>query len=517
MPQVQCCSITGGSLSKGRLERRLELGRWRSLRIILARIAIVFCCCLVSPAPTQAQAAGWTDPWKIFETEGRASEAEIVGDPSGVVHVFWAYGAPGNEDSGTGQAIYYARKHDGAWSEPVDVLVSPGGRGARMHAVAVDIAGYLHVVWSGGDALYYSRAFAPEAGSATGWTSTKALISGVSALEPAIALGPDDALYAVWTQARSGLAFTHSEDSGTSWATPQVIYPADGEDELARWGRLAVDGAGRIHAVLTYTVNDPEAQYGRSDANLLYYLRSDDGGDTWSEPFLVTPEPDFGEINVATFGADRVHLVWNGRAGRHGRYHRWSQDGGATWSDIQEVLAPAPRHPLGDGGLTGFPALAVDATGTLHMVSATGGGDYYFRWTDGDWTPPVLISPGLDGSGVTQTVNSLEQPSIAISGGSQLHAVFHDGFERIWYTSTAIDAPAETPLPLPTIAAPVEATATATASPTPSPEPHSTPAPLPGAMVAQSSSPLPPLLEGAAPAVLLVLIVIVAYGRRLRH
>lgn len=461
----------------------------------------------------------WDPPRALFETEGRASEPVVIADPSGAIHVFWAYAAPGAEEEGWAQAIYHASQQDGAWSEPVDVLVSPGGRVARTHSVAADSRGYLHIVWSGGDTIFYSRAFALEAGAAGAWVPPEAFVSGIVALEPAIAVGPDDTLYAVWTQARSGLMFVRSDDGGESWTTPQVLYRADSNNELARWGRIAVDQRGRIHVVLTYTIEDPEARYGRRDANLLYYLRSDDSGATWSEPFLVTPEPDFGQINVVTLGEDVVHLVWNGRAGRHGRYHRWSQDGGETWSAIGEVIAPAPANPLGNGGLTGFPALAVDAAGALHMVTTAEQGNFHLRWQDGAWSSPVLISPGLDGRGVTGQSSSLEQPSIAISQGNQLHAVFHDGFERIWYTSAAIDAPYVAPIALPTPAsvpaALPAATPTAVLSPTAQPTPAVPPMTQTG--TPDNPSAIAPLLLGVAPAVLLIGAVVVWASTRRRR
>lgn len=481
-------------------------------------ILLLFAIAPINSRELQAQqAAGvWMPPFKLFETEGRASEAEVVSDPFGMVHVFWAYGEPGAEDKGEAEAIYYTRRENDAWTEPIDVLISPGGRGARMHSVAVDGDGYLHIVWSGGNALLYSRAFTLEAGTAHGWIPPQALTFGVSVSEPALAIAPDNTLYAVWTQANRGLMFIRSEDGGHNWSTPQIIYQADRDNELARWGRIATDQKGRLHVVLTYTLNDLEARYGRTDAMQLYYLRSDDRGATWSEPFLVTPEPDFGEINVVTFGEDTVHLVWNGRAGRHGRYHRWSGDGGKTWSDTLEVLSPAPQNPLGTGGLTGFPALTTDAIGVLHMVSTTGGGDYYFRWSNGIWSSPSLISPGLDGSGVTKTDNSLEQPSITISQGNQLHAVFHDGFERIWYTDSRIDAPAQSPqvLTTPELTSTVTHADNAMIVTTGIPEPTPLPILFDRLVPPTSRSPLTSIWAGALSAILLAGLVFMAHSIR---
>jgi hypothetical protein len=123
--------------------------------------------------------------------------------------------------------------------------------------------------------------------------------------------------------------------------------------------------------------------------------------------------------------------------------------------------------------------MAVDATGVVHLVSTTGGGNYYFSWQDGRWSPPVLISPGLDGRGVTGSNSSLEQPAVAISEGNRLHAAFHDGFERIWYTMRRLGAPHQAPHPLPTLA------------PTPSPAPPATPTSLAEAATAPPTAAAP--------------------------
>lgn len=476
---------------------------------------------LLLPVPFQvsslvvlAQAGQWAPPLNLFETEGRASEAEVVADSAGTVHVFWAYGAPGAEESGNTQAIYYARKDQTGWSTPLDILVSPGGREARFHSVTIDKAGFLHIVWSGGAALYYSRAYAPEAGSATAWTAPLTLASGTLIAEPAIAVDENGNLYAVWTQGFAGLMFAYSQNGGQRWSTPQVIYRAAQDNELARWGRIAVDQRGRLHVALTYTVRNPANTQERSDPNYLYYLRSDDGGVTWSEPFLVAPEADFGEINVATFETDIVHLVWNGRAGRHGRYHRWSQDGGQSWSSVVEILAPSPENPIGTGGLTGFPTLATDSTGTLHLVSATGRGQYYFSWTAAGWTAPLLISSGVVGGGVTNTTESIEQPSLAIGEGNQLHVVFHDGFERIWYTTAATAAPHQPAISLPT----PDMAATLAASPLPTATVAQEPTPVPVRALestpASTGSPFSPLLVGLLPTLLLLGAFVVFYGAR---
>jgi hypothetical protein len=462
----------------------------------------------------------WDTPTNLFETTGRASEAEVVTDQSGIVHVFWAYGAPGDEDLANTQSIYYTRYKNNAWSVPIDVLVSPENRSARMQSVVADNQGYLHIVWSGGNALFYSRAFAPEAGSAMGWSTPLALTSNVGVGEPAIINDNDGGLFVVWTQAGNGLMFARSENSGSNWSNPQTIFVANQPNELARWGRIAVDEAGRLHVSLTHTVRLNVLQdESRNDPNYLVYLNSYDGGRNWSEPFQIAPDLDFGEVNVIAFGENTVHLVWNGRAGRHGRYHRLSEDGGLTWKNTTEILAPAPKNPIGDGGLTGFPALVTDATGTLHMVTATGGGDYYFTWNAGTWSQPMLISQGLGGSGVTNSTNSLEQPSIALSEGNRIHVVFHDGFERIWYTASVLNTPFQPSIelitPINILTTSVEANTTLS----PLVDKVSTPAPTLSSdkMSPTSSLPFNPLFFSILSTGLFLIILIVIYISRHRN
>ncbi|MDX1614005.1 MAG: sialidase family protein [Candidatus Promineifilaceae bacterium] len=373
----------------------------------------------------------------LFETRGRASEAEVVSDREGTVHVFWSAQPPDDSVGSRIDSIYTVRLADGLWSSAVDILVSPEGRVARNHSVAVDNDGYLHIAWSGGNAIYYSQAHVSRSLDPSAWTEPYLLSGGQNHLEPDIAVGNAGQVYVVWTQSGSGLRLAISGDGGRSWDGPRTIFEAPGGSELARWGRLSVDAAGRLHVGLTHVVSN-SSEEGPSELNHLYYLRSDDGGLSWTSPFRVETEPDYGELNLTTFG-DTVHLVYNGRAYLEGRYHRWSSDGGVTWSPAETIVAPDSGESAGQGGLNGFPALVVDRQGTLHVVASADAGVFYLYLQNGNWSQPELISPAIAGTGLTGRTRSLEQPAVALASGNMLQAVFHDGFERIWYTSGTLD------------------------------------------------------------------------------
>ena len=460
-------------------------------------------------AAARQDAGIWSPPQFLFETTGRASEPEIIVDNAGTVHVFWAYGNPENEADGTGQSLYYAQQQNGVWSDPTDILVSPGGRVARMPAVALDERGYLHLAWSGGNAIYYSRAYATEAGAPQGWAEPAAFTLYVAAYEPDVVAVGDD-VYLLWTEASNGLVFARSADGGRHWTPPRTIFAAPGAQELARWGRLAVDGAGRLHVALSL-VRDNDLAAPRADPIYMVYLRSENAGSTWTDPWLIAPEPDYGEVTVITHGANDVHLFWNGRAGTHGRYHRQSPDGGQTWSDVETVVAAG--SPLGLGGLTGFPAVVVDARGDLHLVSTSNPQNFYTRWHNGTWSDPVVISDGVRGAGVTGASVNMEMPSLALGQGNQLYAVFHDGQERIWTTGYTLDLPAVPPHPLATVT-PMPAATITTAPP---PAPTNTPMPtFPPAAPAPLASPYASLLWGLASAgIFLTLALLIARARHI--
>lgn len=390
---------------------------------------------------------GWSQPLMLVETRGRVSHPELVVDSAGTPHVFWEYGAEYDEEDGAGQAIYYTTWSNGDWSEPVDVVVSPDYLTARLPNVAIDVQDRFHLVWSAGDRIFYSQADVANAGTAQGWTTPLPLNSGASSLEPTIALSPTGQIFVVWTQAGAGLMFVRSVDGGQNWSNPLPIFLATGTRELAGSGRIAVDAVGRLHVVFTHSLSN-DSNSSRPDPSFLYYLRSKDGGMNWTEPLLMTDVPDFGQITVLTAKIDEVHLVWNGRAGTGGRYHRWSEDAGTTWTPIETVISPNSLY--GDGGLTGYPAVVMDSQNRLHLVSSSNRNNYYMQWNRQNWSLPINISSGLDGWGVTHTTQTLEAVSMAIGRGNQLHLVFHDGFERIWYTSRILNVPA---LPIPTIVA----------------------------------------------------------------
>lgn len=107
-----------------------------------------------------------------------------------------------------------------------------------------------------------------------------------------LAIDPDRGrLYFMWfdTTSVSGgetevdLYLTHSDDAGTTWATPSVL--ALPGDQFFPW--LEVDASGRLHVVFLDTRNTVQLDSDTVAWLDAYYAYSEDGGATWAEARLT--------------------------------------------------------------------------------------------------------------------------------------------------------------------------------------------------------------------------------------
>ena len=355
----------------------------------------------------------------------------------------------GDPTSYGGDTLFYARWDGEVWSWPVDVLVSPRGSAAWYPDLAVTPDGTLHAVWNSAGApgeLMYSHAPACCADDPRNWSPPVSL--GMPVLDaPALAADDQGRLHAAFASSETGnIVYRRSDDGGATWPVwVNILGEMYQADEYAIYPRLAVDARGRVHIVWTVLP---------WPGRLVMYARSDDGGDTWSEPQVIdsvyyghyasaATGPGWGPIliDVETFGEDEVHLMWDG-APTVERNHVWSSDGGETWS------GPNLLFPETTGvGRSGWNDMVIDSTGTLHVVSL--GGPLYDTWPGGDPSRSTLIAQGRETEGA-------ELMRIALSLGNQLHVVWHDkGTGQpypVWYVAgEMVEVPAVTAQPWPTV------------------------------------------------------------------
>jgi hypothetical protein len=378
----------------------------------------------------------------VFSTTGRAALPVLTADVQGDVHLFFAFRAPGGTRGQPPRALMYARLHGASWSDPVEVLATPKGGALNFPAATSDGRGLLHVLWQGGplNRIYYSCAAVAEAASPNRWSTPRPLSEGGAfggGLRSDIVPGPDDSLHVLYASLGGNVYYRRSTDAGNRWSEPVRVSQV-GTSEATDYPRVAADASGRLHATWTqFRLPDGWPPTGG------FYSQSVDGGQTWSAPLQVAGE-NYGTVNIAAVGADRVHLVWNATVSIGDRLDQWSSDGGRTWTAPQRITREIK------GGFTGYPAMAVDAAGTLHLATALDGpagkhGEvYYLMWRGSDWNEQRLISRGAVGK------TAVDSPSMTVSGGNHLHVVYADDSERIWYTSRFTDAPSVPPRPFST-------------------------------------------------------------------
>ncbi|MCI0395256.1 MAG: exo-alpha-sialidase [Chloroflexi bacterium] len=396
----------------------------------------------------------------------------LVADADGQLHAFWSQAAGGSA------TIHYARWDGLNWSQPVDVLASPEGQPAEEPAVAI-YGDRLLVTWSSGQGgeVYFSQSPAGLAISPAEWLEPVPLpIPRITAGAPTIAVNGNGDIYVAYTlrfNEDRGVYLTRSEDGGSSWSDPLLVFDGVAAGwEVVDQPSLVVTGDGVLHAMWMHRSLPPA-----NTPLALAYAASTDNGETWSEanefPFEATP-PVWGDL-VAS-GLETVHRVWQeNEENDPGTF--WAQvspDGGLSWE--RPVRISDVGNPAGPATLT------VDGAGRpvlLQMVNAAGetAGDVLpviqqWSWTEGGWTTGESL---VLATGASQGQNDL---AAVVAAGGNL-GVIYTGLtlnvetgraqEALLFNQRALELVVATPTPSPQPTSGTSQTPEPTLTPTLSP------------------------------------------------
>jgi len=383
----------------------------------------------------------WSDPVRLSDPNIAAGQPALAVDLSGVVHVVWSQtDQVGARIAGEGDTIYYSSFDGENWSRPMDVVVAEEDLAAQFPEVTVTPNGYLHLVYGTGGTnsnLMYIRVHVRHARDIYAWSKPVAIASPAQGQHTFVS-DSRGYLYLAYAGVYSkNIHFVMSKDNGETWSREvEVSAGLQRPDEYGIYPRLAISESGRIHLVWNVLP---------WPGRLAYYAHSDDEGFTWSEPWLFDSSGSsayregFGPIvpDIQTFGGNQVHILWDG-APTVERNHIFSLDDGQTWSQPTVVFPE-----VSGAGRAGWNEMAFDSAGILHAVTIIG--PLHSSWDGLGWSKSQDIA-------VRSYTGDGEMMRIKVGLGNQVHALWLDRNVSpftVWYARGQSAAPPVAPAPIP--------------------------------------------------------------------
>lgn len=427
--------------------------------------------CIDSPLPVSAQGEAWSSPFEVSGPGQFSWFPDIAVGPESSVHIIWGSGDTTinpDETKYSRDLLGYRGLVDGAWSESNDIVFT--GAGADVYTVRNSIIsgldGRIHILVRMGTSIYASSADWRDAWSARVWDRPVRVSGNDDAYYATLVRDKNNTLHAFWSEAVrvysgeygcpncSELFYRNSNDGGRSWSAIQNLSQTpNGENRP----HIQVDPRNRMHIVWDEGW-DFRANAGAARAGV--YRRSDDGGQTWTEPvyFTVNGEP-VQQTTVAVTSQGNPFVVF--RSARDGRvFFQQSDDGGKGWGPLGEIPGVEARLST-DSGLDIY-ALATDSRDHIHLLMngfLPGEASiyrspslYHLTWDGTRWSAPRVVMGDND--------RWPEWPRLVISNGNQLHATWFtrrtdDRFRsedrpnyQVWYSTLTISAPTVSPPPL---------------------------------------------------------------------
>jgi len=278
-----------------------------------------------------------------------ANQADVEGDPMTAADPRTGNVWMGSIAFGTGGGVFVARKQPGATTFEPSVITyvsdySDKGWMAAGPQPGMPETTRLHLVYNLG--LQYSDDLGDT------WSAPSALGSGIGFLPR---VGPDGTVHvAYWDYGNRHMLKT-SADGGQTFGSARTITTL-----LDVWGisdAPQIPGGFRVPQLTSFAVDPNDGTLfcvyfdtssfagGESDVDL-WLTRSDDGGDTWASPEVISDDPDpagdqfFPWLEVD--GEGRLHLLYldtsltpQSDAATNAwidAFYAWSDDRGASWS-----------------------------------------------------------------------------------------------------------------------------------------------------------------------------------------
>jgi hypothetical protein len=478
--------------------------RNKSLLLFLIGIIVALTAAQASLARAQVADSTWSVPFRLSDRNNSATEATLVADEYGYVHVFWGEVLPDDR-----AIIKYSRFDGGVWSVPISVYIGPEDFTFDSISPFIGNDGRLYVYWTEGVLLKNIRLSSVpvlESLSIDSWapvSRVQILSKDMRVVEDS--LGNHHIIFNRIDPAGRGLYYIKSSDRGSTWTSPVWLDPDLPPDLTPTNLNMAVDDEDQLHIVWGYVVLD---QAGPAN-NWIRYGRMDTATGAWTTATIVRIDPEDTAADykltaagpVMALSGNELVVIWAGGF-LHYRHFRHSSDGGLSWSTSVRLF----------GELNGqaFDGMAIDGSGRVHYFAQIRFpvGIYHSIWDGSRWTTPSLVYFIRYGS-VGGNSGNVEAHAVhpAIRAGNQIVLTFTDppGNARrgVYAMTTTLSDVDPVPVSAPPTAQAIQpsvppATGTAVigaaaATPTPAPAVTTTNVPTPfGGDDLNSTSPISP-------------------------
>ncbi len=370
-------------------------------------------------AAVLAEDDGWSAPVNLSNTAGSSYAPRLALDGRGTLHLVWQDWI----DTAPHWAyILYANKPaGGAWSA-ADYL--PAHNQGNTPALAVGADDVLHIVWSNAQSNISTIYRRPDGL----WSAVTDLTTSGSAYDPDVAVGKNGRTQVAWRErfgpSENAIYYRAIQADG-SWGAAEMVSTEGGN---ATTPAIVVDAAGATH-LLWYHPDSGDTYYAFKPV-----------GEAWAAPQGLPFRPWlYSTEQFASDSQGRLHLAWSETDGNSGSSQVLSATKPLTMTEWSEPTAAAGgTYPYFSANHV---ALTIDGQDNVHLAWEGSGRLWYgLRDTDGSW-----LSPSGVHSSSTGWHGFDESLSLAVDTRGNKHIAWDTGIEGdIWYAGLQGTPPVET-------------------------------------------------------------------------